>query len=66
MVIFLQLPATALASDSGRGYGELLDLFASWRSFETPPLRAGAPDYTAATFNDRYKEFKVLQQRLDS
>jgi hypothetical protein len=66
MAIFLQLPATSLASDSNKGYGELLDLFASWRTFEAPPLRAGAPDYTAATFQARYQEFRLLQQRLDA
>jgi hypothetical protein len=61
-LLFSQLPATALASD----YQELLNLFASWRAFETPPLREGAPDYTAATFKARYKEFKLLEQQLDA
>ncbi|HET6566279.1 MAG TPA: hypothetical protein VFG52_12770 [Xanthomonadales bacterium] len=60
--IALQIPCSALASD----YQELLDLFGSWREFETPPLREGAPDYTAATFKARLKEFKLLQQRLDA
>ncbi|MDZ4729300.1 MAG: hypothetical protein SH820_05100 [Xanthomonadales bacterium] len=55
------LSAPAFASD----YAELLGLFAEWRSFETPPLLNGAPDYTATTFNARHKEFKKLEQRLD-
>ena len=47
-------------------YRELLDLFAEWREFESPPLRDGAPDYTEATFTVRHKEFRLLQQRLDA
>jgi hypothetical protein len=58
----LHMPTAALASD----HQELLDLFASWRSFESPPLRQGAPDYTQATFEARYQEFRLLQQRLDA
>ena len=34
-------------------YSELEKLHANWREFETPPLRDGAPDYTAATFEKR-------------
>jgi hypothetical protein len=58
----LHLPAAALASE----HQELLELFASWRSFESPPLRDGAPDYTQATFDARYPEFRRLLQRLDA
>jgi hypothetical protein len=66
MVIFLQQPVTSQARDSGEDYQELVDLFATWRAFESPPLRDGAPDYTAATFKARHKEFRLLQQRLDA
>lgn len=66
LTIFLQLPVTTLASGSNNGYEELRDLFTTWRTFESPPLRDGAPDYTAATFKARYKEFKLLQQRLEA
>ncbi len=34
-------------------YDALLSLFEEWRVFEAPPLREGAPDYTAATFAAR-------------
>jgi hypothetical protein len=61
LVPLLSLPATAGASD----YQELRSLFQQWRAFEKPPLRDGAPDYTAATFQARFEEFKLLQQRLD-
>jgi len=47
-------------------YTELLELFELWREFETPPLKDGAPDYTAATFEKRYVEFEKLRERLDS
>jgi len=45
-------------------YQDLVKLFHEWRSFETPPLRDGAPDYTANTFERRWPEFKVLQTNL--
>jgi hypothetical protein len=60
--LFISLPLSVSASD----YQELLNLFQQWRSFETPPLRDGAPDYTEATFKARHKEFKLLQQRLQA
>jgi len=31
-------------------YADLVSLFKEWRTFETPPINQGAPDYTAATF----------------
>jgi hypothetical protein len=45
-------------------YEDLLDLFERWRTFETPPIREGAPDYTAATFDARWPQFKELQSEL--
>ncbi len=45
-------------------YQDLITLFKEWRTFETPPLRDGAPDYTVATFEKRLPEFKKLQKRL--
>jgi hypothetical protein len=45
-------------------YEDLVALFHEWRAFETPPLRNGAPDYTAATFEDRWPTFVHLQERL--
>lgn len=46
------------------GYPALLDLFEDWRAFERPPLRDGAPDYTAATFEARDAGFQALRARL--
>ena len=47
-------------------YLQLLSLFEDWRSFEQPPMREGAPDYTAATTARRHKELQTFQERLQS
>jgi len=47
-------------------YQDLVDLFKTWRAFENPPLRDGAPDYTAETFEKRWPKFKALQSNLKS
>jgi len=52
------------AAQSGAGYDELLQLFADWRKFESPPMLDGAPDYTAEGFAARYESFLVLRNRL--
>ncbi|MBT8099276.1 MAG: DUF885 family protein, partial [Gammaproteobacteria bacterium] len=44
----------------------MLVLFEEWRAFESPPLLDGAPDYTAARFAAREKEYRALRNRLDS
>ena len=46
------------------GYEALVGLFREWRTFERPPLRDGAPDYTAATFERRHAELAALRARL--
>lgn len=45
-------------------YEDLVALFNEWRTFEEPPLRDGAPDYTTETFEQRRPEFENLQARL--
>ncbi len=47
-------------------YTALVSLFKEWRTFEKPPLRNGAPDYTVEAFNKRWPVFKTLQSRLNS
>ena len=37
-------------------YQDLVALFEDWRAFERPPMREGAPDYTAQTFARRHRE----------
>ncbi|MBK8515555.1 MAG: DUF885 family protein [Saprospiraceae bacterium] len=51
---------------SAGNYNDLLLFFQEWRSFETPPLRMGAPDYTEATFKKRLPIFKKLKSKLNS
>jgi hypothetical protein len=45
-------------------YPDLVALFDKWLAFERPPLRDGAPDYTAATIAGRHVELKSWQARL--
>ena len=47
-------------------YENLVEFFKEWRRFEAPPMRNGAPDYTAATFKKRYPEFKKLESKLNA
>ncbi len=47
-----------------QNYQDLVNLFAEWREFEQPPLREGAPDYTAETFEQRHSNFEKLQTEL--
>ena len=54
----------ATADPAPANYQDLVNLFAEWREFERPPLRDGAPDYTAATFERRWPEFKAMQAKL--
>ena len=45
-------------------HNDLVALFKDWRTFEKPPIRNGAPDYTAETFEKKMPDFKKLQGRL--
>jgi hypothetical protein len=45
-------------------HAALVAQFADWRVFEAPPLRDGAPDYTAATFARRQRELAAIRARL--
>jgi len=54
-----------VASAQGEsGYEGLLQLFSDWREFEKPPMRDGAPDYTAEGLESRYEGFLALRNRL--
>ena len=53
-------------AQSNATYDDLLELFADWREFESPPLLNGAPDYTAAQFAARSDDFLALRARLQS
>lgn len=45
-------------------YADLLTLFEDWRTYERPPLRDGAPDYTAATVARRHAGLAQFRSRL--
>ena len=47
-------------------YQDIVALFKEWRTFERPPFKDGAPDYTKATFEKRWPEFKALQSKLNT
>ncbi|GGD51487.1 hypothetical protein [Muriicola marianensis] len=53
-----------LIQNNPNSYSELVSLFKTWRAFEEPPVRDGAPDYSAATFEARWPEFQSLRNRL--
>jgi hypothetical protein len=53
-------------SNAAGGYKDLLQLFADWREFERPPMRDGAPDYTAERFAAAHAELADYQARLDA
>ncbi len=59
-----QQTAAAINVPTSNKYEDLTALFQEWRIFENPPLRDGAPDYTAETFNKRWPAFQQLQARL--
>jgi len=56
----------APTAPTSANYEDLTSLFKEWRSFETPPMLDGAPDYKAETFTKRWPEFKKLQARLNA
>ena len=45
-------------------YQQLTSLFTEWRAFERPPMRDGAPDYTAATMARKHTELNAWRSRL--
>lgn len=71
LVLLLVMAGTALvarASDTqaATGYDSLVALFQEWREFERPPLKDGAPDYTAERFDAAYPRFTQLRERLEA
>jgi hypothetical protein len=65
IIIFLAVLFTSGFANSSEP-DDLVELFGEWRTFEAPPLRDGAPDYTAGTFERRYEEFLNLRARLSA
>jgi hypothetical protein len=64
-VFAIVLPgASSAQSPAVPGYDRLVELFEEWRAFERPPLKEGAPDYTAETFVRRHAELGDYRRRL--
>ena len=61
----LLIPGGVIMAETNT-HDALLQLFADWREFESPPLLDGAPDYTAERFEARQPEFLELHARLDA
>jgi hypothetical protein len=66
LLLLYLMPCNPILSQAKKSsdYSVLISLFKEWRTFENPPLRNGAPDYTAATFSKRWPVFKQLQSKL--
>ena len=62
----LAAPAAGAEPPAPAGPEALAQLFAEWRAFEHPPLKDGAPDYSAATFERRHAELKAYRDRLEA
>jgi hypothetical protein len=55
---------TAAPGSGPSGYAQLAALFQDWRAFEQPPMRDGAPDYSAARMRDATAGLTSLRNRL--
>jgi hypothetical protein len=67
LVVSCVWPLMASAQEaSASTYQSLRSLFQQWRAFERPPLREGAPDYTAATMSRMHTELRSWQSRLNA
>jgi hypothetical protein len=66
VIVFLVLGTAVVAAGQSpdAGYQALVKLFGDFVSFERPPLKSGAPDYSAATIAARRVRLKEFQTRL--
>ncbi len=64
LCVTVAMPGMMQRANAEGNYDDLLELFAEWRDFETPPTFDGAPDYTAGTFASRYETFLTLRNHL--
>ncbi|MEM6344389.1 MAG: hypothetical protein AAF927_10940 [Bacteroidota bacterium] len=64
LLLACQTPQKESTVRAENDHQSLVALFKEWRAFEKPPLLNGAPDYTAATFAQRWPKFLHLRDRL--
>ncbi len=58
------LNAYSINYNNKDSHDQLVAFYKTWRAFEQPPLKNGAPDYTQATFTSRMPAFKKLKAQL--
>lgn len=63
-ILAILLCSGVTVADDESSYADLVDLFADWREFEEPPRVDGAPDYTAARFDEAYARLPKFRERL--
>jgi hypothetical protein len=66
VVLALAITWTTHADQRSGGYPELVKLFEEFVATERPPLKDGAPDYTASAVAARAGALKTLQSRLQA
>jgi hypothetical protein len=67
LALIALLLVLVFATDArAQSYDDLVQLFEDWREFERPPMRDGAPDYTAERFAEAYAELPAYRERLNA
>ena len=66
LFLFLFFGVSVAQDQPSSKYEDLVGLFHEWRSFESPPLLDGAPNYTRSRLNKDRGKFKSLQRKLNS
>ncbi|MDH4049248.1 MAG: DUF885 domain-containing protein [Gammaproteobacteria bacterium] len=64
--LFLAMFCISANVSAAGSYADLVELFDDWREFERPPMKDGAPDYTASRFDAAFKELGKYRARLDA
>ena len=62
----VQVGVAPADSGAGRGYGELVALFAEWREFESPEFANGVPDYSENAMAAQYDALPEWRARLEA
>ncbi|HWP82219.1 MAG TPA: DUF885 family protein [Bacteroidota bacterium] len=58
------LSSATLTGQQKSSYDRLVELFKSWREFQTPQLVDGVPDYSSAAMGRQHRELPAWQKRL--
>ena len=66
VIIAIVLSVSSLRAEVGGNHDDLIQLFSDWRTFESPPMLNGAPDYSSKGFERRHDDYLHLRQRLDA